>query len=69
MTGKEGSWLMFIVLEIDKHFTLGVDLYKNIIGVRLGFIALHIVLFTFTKWMDATTEVINNKIAKEEKTC
>jgi hypothetical protein len=67
MTGNEGSGRMFIVLEIDKHFTLGIDIYKNIIGVRLGFIALHIVFFTFTKWLDATTEIITNETRKARK--
>lgn len=34
---------MFILIEIDSDFTVGLEWYKGIKGVRLGFIAIHLV--------------------------
>lgn len=34
---------MTIVIEIDKQWTVGVDNFKYVKGLRLGFIAAHIV--------------------------
>lgn len=34
---------MFILIEIDRDWTVGVDWYKHSKGIRLGFFAIHIV--------------------------
>lgn len=44
---------MFIVIEIDKHFTVGVDWLKQCKGIRLGFIAIHFVFVGFDKLVDS----------------
>jgi hypothetical protein len=35
---------MVITIEIDKHWTVGIDILRRVYGVRLGFIAVHVVL-------------------------
>ncbi|MGY3716827.1 hypothetical protein ACWE42_15025 [Sutcliffiella cohnii] len=32
---------MFILIEIDTDWTVGLDWHKNSKGVRLGFVAIH----------------------------
>ena len=34
---------MTLVIEIDKNWTLGIDNFKYVKGLRLGFIAIHII--------------------------
>ncbi|EJW19163.1 hypothetical protein M5X00_17420 [Paenibacillus alvei] len=33
---------MFILIEIDRKWTVGIDWYKHTKGIRLGFIAFHV---------------------------
>jgi hypothetical protein len=33
---------MTIIIEADKNWTIGIDWFKYIKGVRLGFIAIHV---------------------------
>lgn len=32
-----------IVVEIDENFTIGIDNYKKVKGLRLGYLAIHLV--------------------------
>jgi hypothetical protein len=34
---------MFIIIEFDRKFSFGIDWYKRVKGVRLGFIAVHVI--------------------------
>lgn len=42
---------MFIVIEIDSEFSLGIDWLKNSKGIRLGFLAIHFVPINFNKFI------------------
>lgn len=42
---------MFIVIEIDSEFSLGIDWFKNSKGIRLGFLAIHFVPINFNKFI------------------
>lgn len=33
---------MVILIEIDKNWTFGIDILRHIYGVRLGFVAVHV---------------------------
>ncbi|SET95167.1 hypothetical protein SAMN05421676_11235 [Salinibacillus kushneri] len=33
---------MFLVIEVDRGYSFGIDWHKEIKGVRLGFIAIHV---------------------------
>ena len=43
---------MFLLIEIDKDFSFGIDWYKYSKGVRLGFIAIHVCTVKFSKFVD-----------------
>ncbi len=43
---------MFIVLEMDSHFTWGIDWFQYVKGVRLGFLAIHIVFCPLKDYLD-----------------
>lgn len=43
---------MFLLIEIDKNFTLGIDWYRYSKGIRLGFIGIHICKVNFSKFID-----------------
>jgi hypothetical protein len=46
---------MFLLIEIDKQFSLGIDWYKYSKGFRLGFIAIHICTASFSRFIDVCT--------------
>lgn len=41
-----------IIIEIDKRFTFGIDWYKYCKGVRLGYVAVHLVFTTLDKFVE-----------------
>ena len=43
---------MFILIELDWDWTVGIDWYKHSKGIRLGFIAIHIVFVKHTEFVD-----------------
>lgn len=43
---------MLIIIEIDKKFTLGIDWYKTVKGIRLGFIAIHFIKSTLDELIE-----------------
>jgi hypothetical protein len=47
---------MFLLIEIDKSFTVGVDWLKYSKGIRLGFIGIHICTVNFSRFIDACVE-------------
>lgn len=47
---------MFIVIEIDKEWTFGIDWNRTNKGIRLGFVAIHIVFCTLEKFVNAFVE-------------
>ena len=51
---------MVIIIEMDKQWTVGIDNFKYLKGVRLGFIAIHIMFRTF----DQLTEAIKKDTAE-----
>jgi len=38
---------MTIIIEIDRRFTIGIDILRYVIGIRLGFVAIHIIFRRF----------------------
>jgi len=50
-TGKQRG--VFFVIEVDSKFSLGVDWMNSVKGVRLGFIAIHLVKATFANFVKA----------------
>lgn len=44
---------MFFIIEIDSNWTVGIDIFKNICGIRLGFIAIHIITKTFEEYVES----------------
>lgn len=55
---------MFLLIEVDKDFSLGIDWGKYIKGFRLGFIAIHVVNVKFTEYLEAC---VMYKTRKERK--
>lgn len=53
---------MFLLIELDWDFSIGIDWFKYSKGFRLGFIAIHICTTKFSKFIEACIEV-----SKEEK--
>ena len=47
---------MFILIEIDKDWTVGIDWYKRTKGVRLGFIAIHFANVRHSDFVDTISE-------------
>jgi hypothetical protein len=48
---------MFILFEMDRRWTLGVDFkWPRLWGVRLGWVALHIVIIPWHEWAKDITE-------------
>lgn len=50
---------MTIIIEIDRQFTVGIDWFKTIKGVRLGFIAVHFVFARLGEFVEIYREEIN----------
>ncbi|WP_156456408.1 hypothetical protein [Abyssisolibacter fermentans] len=50
---------MFIVIEIDNEFTLGIDQSKGMKGIRLGFIAIHIVNLKFETFIKKVSKYLD----------
>ncbi|WEK53274.1 MAG: hypothetical protein P0Y55_11815 [Candidatus Cohnella colombiensis] len=47
---------MFILIEIDRDWTVGIDWKKNVKGFRLGFIAVHLFIIKHKDFMGAVSE-------------
>ena len=43
---------MFILIEIDTYFTLGIDWFQYVKGFRLGFLAIHVVFCPLKDYME-----------------
>ncbi len=57
---------MFITIEIDRNWTLGLDWLKYTKGIRLGFIAIHITFKTFEDFMGHLCESYHQERIKRE---
>ncbi len=51
---------MFLLVEIDKEFSIGIDWFKYSKGFRLGFIGIHVCTVKFSKFIDICVEEKNN---------
>jgi hypothetical protein len=47
---------MVVIIEIDKQWTVGVDWFDKVKGVRLGFAAIHFTQGTFEDILDSKGE-------------
>lgn len=47
---------MFLLIEIDKDFSVGIDWYEYSKGIRLGFIGIHVCTVKFSKFIDACVQ-------------
>lgn len=52
---------MFIVIEIDRNWTIGIDWGKKCKGIRLGFIAIHAVNCRFDKFVKVMGKELNKE--------
>ncbi|GAK41929.1 hypothetical protein TCA2_4421 [Paenibacillus sp. TCA20] len=43
---------MFILIELDRDWTVGLDWYKHSKGVRLGYFAIHIVFVKHSEFVN-----------------
>lgn len=53
---------MFILIEIDGDWTVGVDWLEHIKGFRVGFIAIHIVFVKHKDFMEMVKRDHEKKI-------
>lgn len=51
---------MFIVIEIDSEFSIGIDKSKNMIGIRLGFVGIHFVWMKFESFIMKFVKAYND---------
>lgn len=58
---------IFILIEIDRDWTFGIDWYKHSKGFRLGFIAIHLVKAKHTEFIEKLSEAYHRKKVKEIK--
>lgn len=56
---------VFILIEIDRDWTWGLDWLKHSKGVRLGFIAVHIANVKHTHFVETLSEAYHRKKLKE----
>jgi hypothetical protein len=47
---------MFVLIEVDKDFSVGIDIGRYLFGLRLGFIGIHIGFVKFTDFLDAANK-------------
>ena len=66
---KQGNEVLtiFILIEIDKDWTWGIDWHKDSKGIRLGFIAIHFCKNKFTHFLEKMSEHYHQEKMKEGK--
>lgn len=48
---------MFFLFEIDRKYAgFGIDWYEHVKGIRLGYIAIHLIQIPFQEFMQMTKE-------------
>jgi hypothetical protein len=57
---------MFIVIEFDRSWTVGIDWFKSSKGIRLGFVAIHIVSDTFEGFVGKISEAYHQEKLGQE---
>lgn len=57
---------MFILIEIDRDWTVGIDWLKNCKGVRFGFIAIHIFNLKHKDFIGMVSESYHQEKLKKE---
>lgn len=58
---------MFVLLEIDKDFSWGIDWLKYSKGVRLGFIGIHVCTVRFSKFIEVCVEGAKEESKKDNQ--
>lgn len=52
---------MFIVIEIDRAWTVGIDRGRYVKGIRLGFVAVHIGFVPYEEFLGRISEYYHQK--------